>query len=388
MFKAIPARIETNFQIDDYQFRFCNFFDDDSKHFEDQLIKKQTVIKHVVTDEEGNDHLIKWPKITFWQSHRYITKSENPFFVLQMSNTRTQRHYQVLVQVEVSKINFFKQGIVRRWAMSVDQDSLADQLILLEQLKILCFQKTDLMTLKIQPYVPGDIALSQAIKIATLTGFRRCAPTTYEKSRFVNLQNDIKDTFQLISPRKRTQLRIKSEDQFSINKINDTSAIPSLQKALHQSYQRSVGGSSTFNFLSLFSVSEEYPEDVIKLGFCLNDAPTTPKAFVFGLNHQEVFEYSVGGSESDPNLRKYPFNLLLIWQLILEAKKSGCHFFDLGGITKGDSGDPLSGISNFKRNFPGFELSVGHEMKVELRPNRLKIYQFIQNLVFFSRRIL
>ena len=52
----------------------------------------------------------------------------------------------------------------------------------------------------------------------------------------------------------------------------------------------------------------------------------------------------------------------------------------MGGITEGGSDDPLAGISDFKRHFPGFEVSIGRERLLKLRPMRYRLFSFLQAL--------
>lgn len=374
----MKTQIDIRKTCGDYTFRFTNFFDEEAKDFEDCKVKTQSSSEFIVSDEEGHTHQMIWPVLTFWQSHHFNSEFDLPFYVLQMSNTKTKKYYQTVISVEVSKISLFKNGIIRQWTFREDHDSLLDQKIFLEFLINSTYKYTDLMTLRIQPYVPGNEAIKKAVPLVQNFGFKKCTPMSYEKSRFVDLRNDLEETFKLIAPRKRTQLRMKREGKFAIHPIHDKSCIPHLEKALSQSFMRSAGATANFDFATIFSVTDKYPKDVIKMGFTLSDEPDIPKAFAFGLNHKEIFEFSVGGSLSDEALRKYPFNLMLIWELITEAKKEGGHFFDLGGITNGTEEDSLAGISNFKRGFPGFEIPVGHEMMLTLRPVRSKIYSALK----------
>ena len=65
----------------------------------------------------------------------------------------------------------------------------------------------------------------------------------------------------------------------------------------------------------------------------------------------------------------------LFWDLILWAKRGGATWFDLGGVTTGTtgSGDPVGGISDFKRLFSKHMAEVADDWVLEPRwlPARL-----------------
>ena len=60
----------------------------------------------------------------------------------------------------------------------------------------------------------------------------------------------------------------------------------------------------------------------------------------------------------------------LFWDLIVWAKRIGASWFDLGGVTAGSvgSGDPVGGISDFKRLFSKQMIDVAEDWEFEPRP--------------------
>ena len=166
-----------------------------------------------------------------------------------------------------------------------------------------------------------------------------------------------------------------------MKKIINSTEIPFLQNALNASYKRSTNTKCPYNFKSILGSAAKFVNDIVILGFYFKDTPSEAKAFVTGVKHGNTVEYSTGGSLSDIRLRQFPFNHILMWQLILCSKQNGCHFLDMGGITDGTEKDNLRGISNFKRLFPGFELSTGREMEISLRPNYIFLYSMIKKIL-------
>jgi len=78
-------------------------------------------------------------------------------------------------------------------------------------------------------------------------------------------------------------------------------------------------------------------------------------------------EFSSAGSIESDLLKSVPFNYFLVWELIQWAKLSGSKRIDMGGVSDEGPGDPLAGISYFKRRFPTKEAEIGREMEAPLR---------------------
>jgi len=52
--------------------------------------------------------------------------------------------------------------------------------------------------------------------------------------------------------------------------------------------------------------------------------------------------------------RKYNANYLMLWQAIIDAKKRGCNWFDLGGLNENTS----KGIAHFKYGVNGMKYDL------------------------------
>ena len=72
----------------------------------------------------------------------------------------------------------------------------------------------------------------------------------------------------------------------------------------------------------------------------------------------------------------------ILWDLITWAKRGGASWFDLGGITLGHAtdGDPLGGISDFKRFFTEDLIDVGEEWRFPLHSLRARLAAFVDRL--------
>lgn len=383
--------INIKVQRDEYHFRFCNFIDQDAMDFEELKIRKKPNRQFILYDESNIEREISWPNLTYWQSYHYYSHQAEPFYLMQMSNLKTDRHYQVAIKIEVSKISLFSIGTIEKWIFNQMPESHQDLDELMNQLILFLKSNTSVMSLRAQLYMPGAKTLEQFHQILSPKGFVDIGPTSYTKTRIIDLRPSVNEMLNAFSANGRARLKIKEKEleNVEVKEICEMTAIPFLQEALDASFLRSVEQRSPFNFQPFFESAKNFTKDVVLLGFFFKETPSHPKAFISGISHGNVVEYSVGGSLSDPELRQFPFNHILMWQLALKSKQNGVELFDMGGITSGENNDPLRGISNFKRFFPGFEISTGREMLLIIRPKRLAIYFFIQkSLAWLNQNIL
>lgn len=371
MQKNRPVDIRTKSGI--YSFRFSNFFDQEAKDFEDLRIRKKVTSQ---TNDECKEWQIAWPQVSYWQSYRYFIHQNNPFYFLQMTNSQQNRDYQLVVRMEVSSLSIFKIGIIEKWAINPTAEIMHDLNTLLDQLHYFIEKYTDIMSLRYIPYLPGGDSINMIHQLFCQKGLKETTPTSYTKTRMINLLPGHEELLKSFSANGRARLKIKENDKgkIEIKEVRDGSLIPHLQNALNASYKRSADKKCPYNF---FPLLKSNIEDVLMLGFFFKEE-LAPKAFATGVFHQSIAEFSVGGSLEDATLRQYPFNHLLLWNLALKAKSQGMVLFDMGGISSGDDSDPLKGITNFKRMFPGFEIQTGFEMLKVFKPRTLAFYKNLQ----------
>lgn len=377
------ALIDVELKTAEFSFRFCNFFDSKSREFEEKKIRSQDSKQFFITDDDGDEKIMSWPPISYWQSYHYLDYQNAPYYFLQMSDLRTDSHYQISITTEVSKISLFQVGTIHKWIMDTENNSIINQKEFIQKLIFFCKRYTSLMSLRIQPYMPGEESLIKTHQLLSPLGFNSVLPKAYIKTRIIDLRPSVEDMLKSHSANGRARIKIKEKNQEDafVKDVSKTKETSYLQKALNESYLRSANQLCPYDFSPLLKSSIDYSKEVVMLGFYLKEAVTNPKAFITGITHNDIVEFSIGGSVSDSKLRQFPFNHILMWQLILRSKENGAKFLDMGGISTGNQENQLSGINNFKRLFPGFELTIGHEMQNTLRPTLMSLYTFIQRLV-------
>ena len=133
-----------------------------------------------------------------------------------------------------------------------------------------------------------------------------------------------------------------------------------------------------------------HPELARLVGIFRSDSggPGSLLAFACALHHTDHVQYYTAASTRDEGV-KFPLTHGLIWDLVRWAKAHGAKSFDMGGVTAGNvaSGDPLGGISDFKRFFSKTPVDAGEEWELEPRAASAKFAQFISTAAYrFSTR--
>jgi lipid II:glycine glycyltransferase (peptidoglycan interpeptide bridge formation enzyme) len=358
-----------DFQAAGYRFRFFDRFDEETRRFEEGL-------------RSGHSHVesIPWPRISFWQGYRHLQSLSGRYFVLQMLREDSNRAYQIAAIEHPSRIRSFTRGLITHWIPACEPEASLDQAELLRRMTELCRRHTSLMSLRVHCYVPGDSALDAAERLLEEQGFEPCQRQTPAKTRIIDLRPSLEEILSQFSKKTRPKLRIRKPEEVWIAELTSREHIPALQTAVNDAFQRTTHQHHNYDFASLFNTLEDFPETAVALGFFVSEEPRVPKAFVAGVASGPLFAYIGAGSRSDPRLRRHPFNQNLLWRLLEIAKARGALLFDMGGITDGGPDDPLAGISDFKRHFPGFELSIGRERLIKLRPMRHRVFSVLHAL--------
>ena len=370
----------TNEFVENFEIKFYFAFNLESKKLEDHYRFSKTKILDII-DDEDIQRQISWPKLTLWNSYLYAEAQEKEFYLLQVFNKQQEMITQAIVYVEKSRYLPFKQGLIKQFPLEQLNLSEEDKNLFLKKMLQIIRKKTDLMSLRVQIFSPGKkLLLKNKLKLETI-GFKEVTCQNYQKTRFIDIRISLDEYLKQFSGRSRNKFHLKENAEAKIAPVENLDSIPSMQKALDDAFLRTVKVKCPFIFKPFLQLSLQQKNLISLYGFYLKSDPLHPKAFVSGINHGPIFEYFLAGSQSDSELRKYPFNHSLIWNLIQDAKKNGCELFDLGGITSEKAGDPISGISHFKRHFPGFELDVMIETQIVFRPIIFIIYNFIKKVL-------
>jgi hypothetical protein len=110
-----------------------------------------------------------------------------------------------------------------------------------------------------------------------------------------------------------------------------------------------------WNWPGVIELSRRVPDASRLVGLFRTDrdGPDRLLGFAWGWWNGQSVSYFAGASSRPTDLGRVWIVHPLFWDLIVWAKRAGATWFDLGGVTAGTttSGDPVGGISDFKRLF-------------------------------------
>lgn len=111
-------------------------------------------------------------------------------------------------------------------------------------------------------------------------------------------------------------------------------------------------------------------------------------AFACARNNGDHGEFSDGASTRDAG-PGVSLTYAPMWELIRWAGSLGCSWFDMGGVPRERraGGDPLGGVSDFKRRFTEDVIEVGGEWELKPRTGRTAVADLARSMAAVLRRI-
>jgi hypothetical protein len=177
----------------------------------------------------------------------------------------------------------------------------------------------------------------------------------YTRTLSLDLSGAEADVFARLDRSARRNVRELAKHPVTLAPITDLALAPRLDALHEETVARTGGHGAPPDWREPILLSRELPSRSRFVGIFANEGHGAERllAFAWGQHHGDRVEYSHGGSTRHTSHRMalaYP----LIWDLIAWAHAQRATWFDMGGVTLGshtDAGDPLGGISDFKRFF-------------------------------------
>lgn len=95
--------------------------------------------------------------------------------------------------------------------------------------------------------------------------------------------------------------------------------------------------------------------------------------------YKETCTYLFGGSSDEQREKMAPYKLH--WEVMLEAKKRGCKYYDLFGIAPNDDEKhPWAGVTRFKRQFGGSEFTALGSWDMIFSPIKYRLFKLAEKL--------
>ena len=198
----------------------------------------------------------------------------------------------------------------------------------------------------------------------------------YRQTLTLDLRLDENAIFSGFERSARRNVRSLSKHPVTLAPITDPRYADRLEVLMLETLARTGGRYAPQDWRAMIDLTREAPHLSRLVGIVRNDCegPESLLAFAWGCAHGDHVQYSHGASTRDVPFR-IPLAYPLIWDLVSWAKRIGATWFDFGGVTDGsvgDAGDPLGGISDFKRFFSREVATVADEWVFEPRSVRAR----------------
>ena len=222
-------------------------------------------------------------------------------------------------------------------------------------------------------------------------GFRSAAqPRAYRDTVLVDLAPEENEILASFHRSTRRNIRQIAEQPFRVRTIAMPAPVGRIETLLGESLARTGGPPQHEDWNAVTALSDRCP-DLSRLTGLFRTDGQGPElvAFAWGLNHGDYVDNPATGMTRLSGSRT-PFTYALIWDLIRWAKRAGARWFDFGGVTMGHlkEGDPLGGISDFKRGFSSTVVAVGEEWTLEPNPLRGQLAAALSSASsYVSRRL-
>lgn len=353
--------------VDDKVFRYSETIDEQSRAFEAKLREKR-----YRTSDECVDKAIE---IGFFQSHEWLEAAQFEYRLLQISSQKDGEPLaQFVVRIERPKrlSNCGRAFLLGYSQQSVDGPT---EELGLRWLKQRLTDEKTVMDFRLQPYQLNRRSLQDFHARARRAGFDLIEQQGVTRTLIYDLKPTVEEQLAAFSAKTRAKLKPRFYEMCVLRDLSDSSQIDLCQAALNASMNRTGVQHGFYDFKTLFALKAKNAERVKILGLSLAHRPDEMLAFVTAFSHGKVIEYSAAGSHADAELRKIPFNYMLVWELMKWGKSVGGEVFDLGGVTDGDPSDRLAGISDFKRAFTEDEHEIGKESYVILNSMKYRLFR-------------
>lgn len=210
-------------------------------------------------------------------------------------------------------------------------------------------------------------------------GFARAAITrNWRTTLTLDLRPSEDELLASFSTLARRALRSVAKLPVQVRPVDDTRLADRLEGLSRETFARTGGRyEGLWDWAGVVELSRRIPDAARLVGLFRTDreGPDALLGFAWGWWNGQSVSYVAGASSRPSDLGRVWVVHPLFWDLILWAKRGGATWFDLGGVTTGTtgSGDPVGGISDFKRLFSKHMADVADDWVLEPRwlPARL-----------------
>ncbi len=230
------------------------------------------------------------------------------------------------------------------------------------------------LRLAVEVFSRDDNARAIMGELLAGSGFVRAAITrNWDRTLALDLQPSESELFASFSPTARRAIRAAANLPVQVRLIDDLTLGERLDALSCAAYARTGARyQPLWNWPGVIELAQRAPDASRLVGLFRTDqqGPDALLGFAWGWWNGQSVSYFAGGSARPSDLQRVGIVHPLFWDLIVWAKRIGATWFDLGGVTAGTagSGDPVGGISDFKRLFSKQTTNVAEDWVFEPRP--------------------
>ena len=197
-------------------------------------------------------------------------------------------------------------------------------------------------------------------------GFARAATRNWDTTLAIDLRLDESQLFASFAPLARRAIRSAAKLPVQVRVIDDPRLGDRLEALSRETLDRTGGRyEALWDWAGVMALSRRVPDAARLVGLFRTDreGPDALLGFAWGWWNGQSASYFAGASSRPSDLGRVFIGHPLMWDLVMWAKRAGATWFDLGGVTTGTlaSGDPLGGISDFKRLFSKETVAVAED---------------------------
>lgn len=224
------------------------------------------------------------------------------------------------------------------------------------------------LQLRVRAFARDPEHLQRLVRALAAAGLHRADETSnYARTLALDLAPTEEQLFAAIHRSARRNVRqVERMPTVELAPVDDPALSGRLEQLMRETLERTGGRHQPQDWPGRIALSRARP-DLSRLVGLFDRERTGPEAllaFAWGCRHGDQVEYADAAATRDLAAR-IPCAYPLMWDLIVWARRGGARWFDFGGVTGSaeadDAGDPLAGISTFKRYFAGDEVEVAQD---------------------------
>ena len=267
---------------------------------------------------------------------------------------------------------------VERWMRSAHEH--ADR-ILVAALKHAARRDPLCLRVSVQPFSFAPDGLAQSTGHLAGLGFARVAvPRMYNKTLMIDLAPAEDALFARLHATARRHVRAPGKKGLVLRPIIDPALADRLAVLYDETFRRSGTVAERLPWKRILERSSATPDESRVVGLFDDASPNAHAlvAFAWGTCHGTYATYDAGASARRPDLGNTPLGYAPLWDLVAWARRLPLVTrFDLGGVSTGGEGDPLDGITEFKRYFSNSVVDVSEEWAFEPAPLRAALARVV-----------